>query len=83
MAESSSTERWHLAKCSALFSISSGLATRHLLLATSVAKLQRGANAHPVGKLISEGGWPGIARSLCEPVTSTRGIESNKPIVYG
>ena len=47
------------------------------------AKLHRGANAHPVGKLISEGGWPGIARSLCEPVTSTRGIESNKPIVYG
>ena len=42
---------------------------------------QRGSNAHPEGKSISDGGCPGIARSRCEPLPEIRGTELSRPSV--
>ena len=44
---------------------------------------QRGANGHASGRLISDGGLPGIGRSGSRTVVSSRGSEPSRPSVYG
>ena len=53
---------------------------------TRLEKVQRGANAHPAGSAISDGGWPAIALKrfpLSPARRSIRGMEASKPWVYG
>ncbi len=42
---------------------------------------QRGANGHPGGRSVSDGGWPVIGTSACFSLTSRRGIEPSRPSV--
>ena len=53
----------------------SGICVAHALLSANLMYSQRGAKAHPAGKLISDGGCPGIALRRSEPVAEIRGTD--------
>jgi hypothetical protein len=50
---------------------------------TSLAAGQRGAKAQPIGRFTGETGAPEIDASREPDAMSSRGIDRNKPIVYG
>jgi hypothetical protein len=58
----SATSRWQRDKCPEPLSLSNGTVEVHAPDKTLDEYSQRGWKEQPEGKLIRDGGWPGIAR---------------------
>ena len=57
----------------------SGCSVMHRSPPTTSGNAQRGWNGQPVGRLISDGGLPGIGSSRWARSRSSRGIEFSSP----
>src|SRR2546423_15047016 len=76
----SSTERWQASRCpSPTFAVSFGSSDRQ----RSKACGHRGRKLHPLGRLISDGGWPAISGSLRAFGRARRAVGSRRPPVVG
>src|SRR5437588_3274397 len=75
----SSPDRWQAELCSGATASRAGSSSAQRPIATG----QRGTNGQSGGRLISDGGAPGIGRNGAELSASSLGSEPRRPSVYG